>query len=70
MFLYDKLDIDAKEPERDLRKLIKYTGDDRRKLGELAFVSRDQLAYQLRSREEMAPIVPLESTEVPLTFSA
>lgn len=79
MFLYDKLEIGDTELTRNLQKMTKYTGDDRfanlrkfktkrfpyrRKLGELAFVLRDQLAFQLRSREELSNVVPLESTEV------
>ncbi|EYC00918.1 hypothetical protein Y032_0112g336 [Ancylostoma ceylanicum] len=63
MFLYDVKEIGSDEVVRKVRKSSKYIGDDRRKLGELAFVSRDRLAVQLRSREPLAPLHSLESDE-------
>ncbi|KIH62059.1 hypothetical protein ANCDUO_07659 [Ancylostoma duodenale] len=63
MFLYDVKEIGSDEVVRKVRKSSKYIGDDRRKLGELAFVSRDRLAVQLRSREALAPLHSLESDE-------
>ncbi|VDM68948.1 unnamed protein product, partial [Strongylus vulgaris] len=56
MFLYDVKEIGSNEITRKIRKSPKFIGDDRRKLGELAFVSRDHLAVQLRSREPLAPL--------------
>ncbi|KHJ85637.1 hypothetical protein OESDEN_14632 [Oesophagostomum dentatum] len=63
MFLYDVKEIGSNKVVRKVRKTPKYIGDDRRKLGELAFVSRDQLAVQLRSREPLSPLHSLESDE-------
>ncbi|PIO73788.1 hypothetical protein TELCIR_04229 [Teladorsagia circumcincta] len=63
MFLYDRQLIGSDTVERDLKRLSKFTGDDRRKLGELAFVCRDRLAVQLRSRDPLAPLHSLESDE-------
>ncbi|CAJ0594743.1 unnamed protein product [Cylicocyclus nassatus] len=63
MFLYDVKEIGSNEITRKIRKNSKFIGDDRRKLGELAFVSRDQLAVQLRSREPLASLHSLESEE-------
>ncbi|VDN37392.1 unnamed protein product [Cylicostephanus goldi] len=63
MFLYDVKEIGSNDITRKIRKNPKFIGDDRRKLGELAFVSRDQLAVQLRSREPLASLHSLESEE-------
>lgn len=63
MFLYDTQPIGSNEVVRDFKKAKKFTGDDRRKLGELAFTSRDRLAVQLRSREALAPLHSLESDD-------
>ncbi|XGW20670.1 hypothetical protein V3C99_004002 [Haemonchus contortus] len=63
MFLYDKQEIGSDKVERNVWKGSKFIGDDRRRLGELAFVSRDRLAVQLRSREPLAPLHSLESDE-------
>ncbi|ETN84430.1 Ser/Thr phosphatase family protein, partial [Necator americanus] len=63
MFLYDVKEIGSDKVVRKVRNISKYLGDDRRKLGELAFVSRDRLAVQLRTREPLAPLYSLESDE-------
>jgi predicted RNA binding protein with dsRBD fold (UPF0201 family) len=41
----------------------RFTGDDSRKLGELAFTMRDEHAVQIRSRDPLKPIFPLSDTE-------
>ncbi|KAJ1368932.1 hypothetical protein KIN20_030292 [Parelaphostrongylus tenuis] len=43
--------------------MFSFIGDDRRKLGELAFVCRDRLAVQVRSREPLSSLHSLESEE-------
>ncbi|VDL75944.1 unnamed protein product [Nippostrongylus brasiliensis] len=63
LFLYDKQPIGSNKVIRDILKSKKFLGDDRRKLGELAFVSRDRLAVQLRSREALAPLHSLETED-------
>ncbi|KJH53493.1 hypothetical protein DICVIV_00236 [Dictyocaulus viviparus] len=63
MFLYDTKPIGSDTVVRNLRTATKFTGDDRRKLGELAFVSRDRLAVQMRTREPLSPLHSLESEE-------
>ncbi|KAF1770618.1 hypothetical protein GCK72_002437 [Caenorhabditis remanei] len=66
MFLYDELDISTKKDTRRLNNFPKYIGDDRRKLGELAFVHRDKLAAQVRSKEPSAPLFSLDSEDAKL----
>ncbi|CAD6189783.1 unnamed protein product [Caenorhabditis auriculariae] len=61
MFLYDEEEIGTRKVVRKLHNFPKFIGDDRRKLGELAFVHRDKLAAQLRSHEQPAPLHSLES---------
>uniref|UniRef100_A0A1I7XF25 Metallophos domain-containing protein n=1 Tax=Heterorhabditis bacteriophora TaxID=37862 RepID=A0A1I7XF25_HETBA len=63
MFLYDEKQLGSHEVTRNIRNTSKFIGDDRRKLGELAFVFRDRLASQLRSREPPAPLFSLESNK-------
>uniref|UniRef100_A0A0K0DMV7 28S ribosomal protein S30, mitochondrial n=1 Tax=Angiostrongylus cantonensis TaxID=6313 RepID=A0A0K0DMV7_ANGCA len=63
MFLYDTKPIGSDTVVRNMSTAAKFTGDDRRKLGELAFVSRDRLAVQLRSKQPLAPLHSLESEE-------
>lgn len=63
MFLYDEEEIGTRKVQRRLNNFPKYIGDDRRKLGELAFVHRDKLAAQVRSREPPAPLHSLDSED-------
>lgn len=68
MFLYDVFDEKDKETgkvktKRKLDNFPKFIGDDRRKLGELAFVHRDKLAAQVRSKEPPAPLHSLDSED-------
>uniref|UniRef100_A0A8R1HHE2 Uncharacterized protein n=1 Tax=Caenorhabditis japonica TaxID=281687 RepID=A0A8R1HHE2_CAEJA len=63
MFLYDEQEIGTRDIKRRLHNFPKFIGDDRRKLGELAFVHRDKLASQVRSREPITPMHPLDSED-------
>ncbi|CAI4225212.1 unnamed protein product [Auanema sp. JU1783] len=63
MFLYDFEELGKDEVHRKLHNAQKFIGDDRRKLGELAFVSRDKFAAHVRSVEQPSPLFSLESTE-------
>lgn len=56
-------DIGTQKPKRRLHNFPKFIGDDRRKLGELAFVHRDKLAAQVRTREALASIHSLDSED-------
>ncbi|EGT54670.1 CBN-TAG-264 protein [Caenorhabditis brenneri] len=49
--------------KKKLNNFPKFIGDDRRKLGELAFVHRDKLAAQIRSKEPPAPLHSLDSED-------
>ncbi|ULU12199.1 hypothetical protein L3Y34_015498 [Caenorhabditis briggsae] len=67
MFLYDEPVIGSnKDHKRRLNNFPKFIGDDRRKLGELAFVHRDKLAAQIRSREPPALLHSLDSDDAKL----
>ncbi|GMS82929.1 hypothetical protein PENTCL1PPCAC_5104, partial [Pristionchus entomophagus] len=56
-FLYDQQTIGEEEIKHKIWNNQKYTGDDRRKLGELAFVHRDELAASIRSKEGSKPLL-------------
>uniref|UniRef100_A0A1I7T4H8 28S ribosomal protein S30, mitochondrial n=1 Tax=Caenorhabditis tropicalis TaxID=1561998 RepID=A0A1I7T4H8_9PELO len=67
MFLYNEEEIGKpREVKKRLNNFPKFIGDDRRKLGELAFVHRDKLAAQVRSREPPAPLHSLDSVDAKL----
>ncbi|CAJ0575571.1 unnamed protein product, partial [Mesorhabditis spiculigera] len=63
-FLYDVKEIGDKEVTRKKpREISKYIGDDRRHLGELAFVHRDRLSAQVRCREPLKPLFGLDDPQ-------
>lgn len=66
MFLYDEEEIGTRDVKRRLNNFPKFIGDDRRKLGELAFVHRDKLAAQVRSKEPSAPLHSFDSEDAKL----
>uniref|UniRef100_A0A1I7ZCS1 39S ribosomal protein L37, mitochondrial n=1 Tax=Steinernema glaseri TaxID=37863 RepID=A0A1I7ZCS1_9BILA len=61
--MYDKKEIGSDTVERKLRYANRFIGDDRRKLGELSFVLRDELAAQLRSTKPLRQLFDLTSEE-------
>uniref|UniRef100_A0A914S726 Uncharacterized protein n=1 Tax=Parascaris equorum TaxID=6256 RepID=A0A914S726_PAREQ len=61
MQMYEKKGLDEKLPKIDHRYDKKFIGDDRRKLGELAFVLRDQLAAHVRSKQPIRPLFPFSN---------
>ncbi|KAF8361231.1 mrps-30, partial [Pristionchus pacificus] len=64
-FLYDHQEFNEVEVTQKIWNNQKYTGDDRRKLGELAFVHRDELAASVRSVKGLEPMMrESESTDV------
>ncbi|CAI5439063.1 unnamed protein product [Caenorhabditis angaria] len=67
-FLYDVEEVGTREVVRKLNNYPKYIGDDRRKLGELAFVHRDKLAAQIRSKEALAVLHSLDSENAKLSI--
>ncbi|PAV57915.1 hypothetical protein WR25_23819 [Diploscapter pachys] len=62
-FLYDEEDIVTGKVEKNYRYLSKFTGDDRRKLGELAFCLRDKHWVQVRTSAPSPILFPLDDTE-------
>uniref|UniRef100_A0A0N4ZN34 28S ribosomal protein S30, mitochondrial n=1 Tax=Parastrongyloides trichosuri TaxID=131310 RepID=A0A0N4ZN34_PARTI len=62
--LYEWQPIWAKEPITDRRKIAKFIGDDRRKLGELAFTMRDEVAVNVRQEKPMKEIFPLDNHSI------
>ncbi|KHN73074.1 28S ribosomal protein S30, mitochondrial [Toxocara canis] len=58
MQMYEKKELDEDLPKVDHRYDPKFIGDDRRKLGELAFVLRDQLAAHVRCKQPLRPLFP------------
>ncbi|GMT12936.1 hypothetical protein PFISCL1PPCAC_4233, partial [Pristionchus fissidentatus] len=56
-FLYDHQEIGEEKIEQKIWNNQKYTGDDRRKLGELAFVHRDELAASVRAKQGLAALL-------------
>uniref|UniRef100_A0AC35U8Z4 39S ribosomal protein L37, mitochondrial n=1 Tax=Rhabditophanes sp. KR3021 TaxID=114890 RepID=A0AC35U8Z4_9BILA len=58
--LYDWMPIWADKPISNLRYAPKFTGDDRRKLGELAFTMRDEFAVHLRQKTSPNPLFKLD----------
>ncbi|CAB3408757.1 unnamed protein product [Caenorhabditis bovis] len=65
-FLYNEPEKGTGEEKKRIFNFPKYIGDDRRKLGELAFVHRDKLAAQVRSRDPLTPYFPLDSEDAKL----
>ncbi|KAK0426079.1 hypothetical protein QR680_009530 [Steinernema hermaphroditum] len=61
--MYDKKDIGTDVVERKLRYANRFIADDRRKLGELSFVLRDEFAAQLRSTNPLKQLFDLTSDE-------
>uniref|UniRef100_A0A915CJV2 NodB homology domain-containing protein n=1 Tax=Parascaris univalens TaxID=6257 RepID=A0A915CJV2_PARUN len=61
MQMYEKKGLGEKLPKIDHRYDKKFIGDDRRKLGELAFVLRDQLAAHVRSKQPIRPLFPFSN---------
>uniref|UniRef100_A0A0N5CEU9 28S ribosomal protein S30, mitochondrial n=1 Tax=Strongyloides papillosus TaxID=174720 RepID=A0A0N5CEU9_STREA len=62
--LYEWQPIWAKEPIFDRRRAPKFIGDDRRKLGELAFTMRDEFVIHLRQKQPMKELFSLNETEL------
>ncbi|GMR34771.1 hypothetical protein PMAYCL1PPCAC_04966, partial [Pristionchus mayeri] len=60
-FLYETMTPDG-EKHTHIWNNQKYAGDDRRKLGELAFVHRDELAVSVRSKTPVEPL--LDGSEI------
>ncbi|TKR59708.1 hypothetical protein L596_029342 [Steinernema carpocapsae] len=61
--MYDHKDVGSDEIERRIRFANKFIGDDRRKLGELSFVLRDQVAAQLRSKKAPKQLFDIASED-------
>uniref|UniRef100_A0A7E4W5R2 Uncharacterized protein n=1 Tax=Panagrellus redivivus TaxID=6233 RepID=A0A7E4W5R2_PANRE len=64
--MYDKLEVwdDYGTVDSERRGKPRFIGDDKRRLGELAFVHRDRLTAQFRTKAPLPVLAPFSQTEL------